>query len=104
MAELIISFRGKLTADGDVKVPVIANQHINLIGNEDTGATLFTGGLNNTDVTKVRLANMRGAVTGDYYWPGWASESDGFRIEPIGNGFMANVSITLNTDNQRKRA
>lgn len=103
MATVTIQFRGKLTDSGSVKVPTLTGSHIDLRGNEDTTATIFVGGLANHDVTRVRLANMRGAVTGDYYWPGWASEADGFTVKPIGNGFMADVSIKLDTDNARRK-
>jgi hypothetical protein len=103
MAIFTVHFRGKLTEDGDVKVPKLTGSHVSLIGNDDTTATLFVGGMSNVDITRTRLANMIGAKTGDYYWPGWASESAGFTISPIGNGFMANVSIELDTANMRKR-
>ena len=101
MARFTVSFRGKLTTDGRVKVPAISSQHVSLIGNEDTAATIFTG-CSDPDITRSRLANMIGAETGDYYWPSYADTSAGFTVTPIGNGFMANVSIELDTANMRR--
>lgn len=102
MARFTINFRGKLTDSGSVKVPVLTSSHMSLVGNEDTLTTLFTS-CKDADVTRARLANMLGAETGDYYWPSYATEADGFTITPIGNGFMADVSIELDTSNLRRK-
>ena len=102
MARFTVSFRGKLHDDGTVKVPVLSSHHISLTGNEDTASTVFMG-CTDPGITRSRLANMIGAETGDYYWPGWASTELGFTIEPIGNGFMANVTIELDTANMRRK-
>lgn len=101
MASFTVSFKGKLI-DGSVKVPVLTGSHVSLIGNEDTTATVFVGGMGDNTHTKARLDNMIGAISGDYYWPGWTDER--FIVSPIGNGFMANVSIELDTANMRRKA
>lgn len=103
MARFTLSFRGKLDEDGWVKIPAIKSHHLSLVGNEDMMTTLFCEGLNNQIVTRKRLENMRGAETGDYWWPGYAKpETEGFVITPIGRGFMADVTIELDTDNMRR--
>ena len=102
MARFTIKFRGKLTDSGSVKMPSIKPHHTDLVGNEDIATTLFFG-CRDEQVTRSRLANMIGAETGDYYWPSYAETDLGFTIEPIGNGFMANVSISLDTSNMRRK-
>src|SRR5690625_981374 len=103
MTTFTIKFRGKLTKNGTVKIPKITDSHLSLRGNEDTSTVLFFGGLHDADITKRRLSNMIGAKTGDYYWPSYASEEDGFTITPIGNGFMAEVTLDLDTSDMRRK-
>ena len=103
MARFTLSFRGKLWEDGTVKVPRITSSHVSLRGNEDTTATIFATG-RDEDIRKRWLGNMLSHESGLGYWPGWASEDKGFTIRPIGNGFMADVSVELDTNNMQKRA
>ena len=102
MARFTISFRGKLHEDGTVKIPKLTAGHMSLRGNEDTYTTLFMS-CRDDDITRARLGNMLSHEGGPAWWPGWASARDGFTIRPIGNGFMADVSIELDTSNMRKR-
>lgn len=69
------------------KIPTLTHSHVSF-SERDTVAQLLTQGLNNADVTKARLA-LYGLKL-----PAYVFDDSGWTITPVGNGFMADISIT----------
>jgi hypothetical protein len=69
------------------KVPVLTHSHVSVV-NRDTRAQLFLQGLNNRAVTEARLRKAGVSSIAFEHDTQWT-------IQPIGNGYMADVSRTI---------
>ena len=102
---LVISFKAKLdefVGGMGYKVPTLTNSHVTDT-ERDMYGRLFTDSLRNREITHNRLRNMLGD-----YWPGvvWADESKRdarWTVAPQKNGFMAQISITLDPRDMKRK-
>lgn len=94
MSTVTIEFKAKrddymngFSMEPGYRVPKLSQSHVSF-DKRDSRVQLFLQGLNNESVTQARL--KKAGV------PAYAFESDPrWTIEPIGNGFMAKVSIEI---------
>jgi len=100
---ITISFRAKLDdfAGGKgYKVPKLTTSHISIKDRDMLGTTIM-GSINNADITKARIEKYAGMRVPGVVWEnggdamGVSTNHEGWKISPRGNGFMADVSITL---------
>lgn len=93
---LVITFKGKIDGDGDIKVPKLTASHVSAL-DRGTCATLIMS-TRDSDIFNRLLQNMYRAAINDKsaYWPTYVNaDTPGFTFTPQANGFMANASITL---------
>jgi hypothetical protein len=96
-----IKFRAKraeFSGGEGYKVPTLTASHVT-VSERDTLGTLSMQSLNNPDMTKARLAKFAGLDLPGVVWADGVdsygfSDTSEWTITPIGNGFMAEVSIT----------
>jgi len=101
---IIISFKGKVSAENGVRIPKLTSSHL-YMPERGTYSTLFST-TRDEGVRAAQLGAMYRALVDDSseYWPSWAGEdTPGFTVTPIGNGFMAQVTITLDASQRMKR-
>jgi len=101
---IIISFKGKVSAENGVRIPKLTSSHL-YMPERGTCSILFST-TRDESVRSAQLGAMYRALVNDSseYWPSWAGEdTPGFTVTPIGNGFMSQVTITLDASQRMKR-
>lgn len=100
---ITISFRAKREefAGGiGYKVPALTGNHVDVADRDTLGVTIL-GSLDKQDITKARLRKFAGLDLPGVVWANGADilgigvNHEAWQITPVGNGFMADITITL---------
>lgn len=98
-----IKFRAKrdhFTGGYGYKVPKLTGTHVS-VGHRDMLGTLFLDSLKDQDITRARLRKFSNFDLPGVVWENGSDEyglgvnHSAWIITPVGNGFMADISITL---------
>src|SRR5690349_19064183 len=101
MNTVTIKFRAKRSefSGGDgYNVPSLTHPHVTVSERDMLGVTLMQA-IGNADITKARLSKYAGLDLPGVVWVNGVdsygfSDTSEWTITPVGNGFMADVSIT----------
>ena len=90
--------RSEFSGGEGYKVPTLTSSHVT-VAERDMLGTMFLQSLNNPDMTKARLRKFAGLELPSVVWVDGVdtygfSDTSEWTITPIGNGHMADVSIT----------